>query len=122
MTLRLVIPGTPIPLGRHRTGKGRTYLPARSRAYRTLIQTCWMASGRPSLGGLPFACSMRFYGLRANADLDNAIKAIMDSLNGLAFADDRQLVCIAGAHRLPADADGPRCEVDLWPVDRQVAA
>jgi len=120
--VELVIPGRPIPLQRSRTGSGRHYLPRRSKAFRELVQTVWMASGRPSLGDAPFAASMRFYGARANADLDNLCKAIADGLNGLAFADDRQLVCLSGCHKLPADAGGPRTEVDLWPAQGLEAA
>ncbi len=114
----LTIPGRPVPLARSRTRSGRHYLPRRSRAYRELVQAEWMAAGRPSLGAAPFAASLRFYGAHGGADLDNLCKAIADSLNGLAFTDDRQLVCIAGAHKLPTDADGPRAVVELWAVDR----
>ncbi len=115
--LRLVIPGVPVPLGRSRSTRGgRHYLPARSRAYRELVQTCWMASGRPALGGVPFGLSARFYGARANADLDNLVKAVLDALNGgLAFADDRALMC-ADARKLPVDVGGARCELELWAV------
>jgi Holliday junction resolvase RusA-like endonuclease len=110
----LTVLGKPVPLQRHRTGRGRSYLPARSRAYRELIQAEWLAAGRPTLDELPFALSVRFYGMRANADLDNGLKAVLDALGGLAFTDDRQLVCVAGAHKLPVDEHGPRAEIDLW--------
>jgi Holliday junction resolvase RusA-like endonuclease len=112
--IKLEIPGKPVPLQRARTGKGRHYLPVRSRAYRQLVQETWMAAGRPSLGGAPLTLSARFYGARANADLDNLVKAILDALNTLAFDDDRQIACFSGCHRLPVDAGGARCEVDLW--------
>lgn len=65
-------------------------------------------------------CPRRFYGARANADLDNMVKSCLDALNGLAFADDRQLVCLSGCHKLPADADGPRAEIELWTAERGV--
>jgi crossover junction endodeoxyribonuclease RusA len=118
VTVSLVIVGKPVPLARSRTSSGRHYLPKRSRDYRTLIQATWMQAGRHSLGDRPFTASMRFYGARANGDLDNLVKAILDALNGLAYDDDSQLVCIAGAHKLPTDADGPRCEVELIGGDR----
>lgn len=114
MTVRLVISGRPVPLQRSRTRSGRHYLPARSRAYRELLQASWLAAGRPCMGAAPFALSVRFYGARANADLDNLLKSVLDALSGLAYDDDRQLVCIAGAHKLPVDERGPRAEVDLW--------
>ncbi len=114
MKIQLVVPGRPVPLQRSRTSSGRHYLPARSKTYRLLVQAEWMAAGRPSLGDAPFAASMRFYGLRANADLDNAIKAILDGLNKLAFTDDSQLVCLSGCHKLRVDDAGPRAEIDMW--------
>jgi Holliday junction resolvase RusA-like endonuclease len=107
-------------LQRSRTGGGRHYLPKRSKVYRELVQAEWMTAGRPSLGDAPFAASMRFYGARANADVSNLVKAIEDALNGLAYDDDVQCVCIAGASRLPADEQGPRAEIELWPADRRV--
>ncbi len=117
MTVSLTVRGRPVPLQRSRTSSGRHhYLPARSRAYRELVQAEWMAAGRRSLGQAPFTASMRFYGANAAADLDNLVKAILDALNGLAFTDDKQLVCLSGCHKLPADADGARAEVELWAV------
>jgi crossover junction endodeoxyribonuclease RusA len=114
--IALVVSGKPVPLQRSRTSSGRHFLPKRSRVYRETVQAEWMAAGRPALGAVPFTASMRFYGANPRADLDNLVKAILDALNELAFADDRQLVCIAGAHKLAADEHGPRAAVDLWSV------
>lgn len=115
MTLiKLTVPGRPVPLGRARTAGRRHYLPARSRRFREVVETTWLAAGRPSLGAATFALSARFYGAHPNADLDNLLKAILDALNGLAFVDDRQLVCLAGVHKFAADARGARTELDLW--------
>lgn len=119
LTVSLTIPGPPVPLSRSRTRNGQHYLPRRSRLYRDTVQKVWMAAGRPSLGDEPFSMSARFHGARG--DLDNLVKAVLDALNGLAFDDDRQLVCIAGCHKLPVDDQGPRCEIDLWPAEQAAA-
>ena len=119
--VRFTVSGRPIPLERHRASRGRAYLPKRSAVYRELVQGCWLEAGRPSLGGAAFALSARFYGAHGSADLDNLVKACLDALNRLAFTDDRQLVCIAGAHKLPVDGRGARAEIDLWRVDRGAA-
>ena len=123
MTVRLVIPGRPVPLQRSRTSSGRHYLPKRSRLYRELVQASWLEAGRPSLGAAPFTLSAHFIGSNPRADIDNLVKAQLDALQGLAFADDCQCVCIAGAHKLPVDDRGPRAEVDLWraAIDRDSA-
>jgi crossover junction endodeoxyribonuclease RusA len=122
MIVSFTVRGKPVPLQRSRTRAGRHYLPKRSRDYRSLVQAEWLAAGRPSLGDSPFTLSARFVGARATADLDNLVKALLDALNGLAFVDDSQLVCIAGAHKLPADEHGARAVVELWPAVREVAA
>jgi hypothetical protein len=89
MTVRLTVRGKPVPLQRHRTSRGRTYLPARSKAYRELVQTEWMTCGHPTLGAEPFTMS---------------------------FADDSQLACLSCCHKLPVDAEGPRCVIELSPA------
>jgi Holliday junction resolvase RusA-like endonuclease len=114
MRVRLIVQGRPVPLQRSRTSSGHHYLPKRSRLYRDTVQAVWLEAGRPSLGDAPFTLSARFIGANPRADLDNLCKAILDALNGLGFTDDSQLVCIAGAHKLPTDADGARTEVELW--------
>ena len=122
--ISLTVRGTPVPLQRARARYGRRhYLPKRSKAYRELVQGEWLAAGRPSLGSAPFAMSARFYGANPRADIDNMVKAILDALGeGLAFDNDSQCVCIAGAHKLPADEHGPRAELELWPAERWEAA
>jgi Holliday junction resolvase RusA-like endonuclease len=82
------------------------------------VQGCWLEAGRPSLGGVSFSMSARFYGARATADIDNLVKAILDALNTLAYLDDSQLTCLAGCHKLPADAQGARTVLELWGASR----
>lgn len=110
----LTIPGKPVPLQRSRTRSGRHYLPKRSREYRELVQAEWMRAGRPTLGDANLLVSMRFYGARANADLDNLCKALADALQGLAFSNDRQITHYDHCSKLPAGDKGPRAEIDLW--------
>lgn len=116
--IRLVVPGKPVPLQRSRTQHGKHYLPARSKTYRLLVQAEWMVAGRPALGDVLFAASLRFYGAHRSADLDNLCKAIFDALNTLAYTDDSQLTCLAGCHKLSVDERGPRAEIDLWAVGK----
>jgi crossover junction endodeoxyribonuclease RusA len=117
MRIRLVIPGVPVPLERSRTARGSHYLPPRSREYRDRAQAAWMAAGRPSLGDVPLVLVARFYGARASADLSNLVKGVEDALNGLAYGDDRQIVCLSGVHKLPVGAGASRTEIELWPSE-----
>jgi len=112
--LSLTVPGHPIPLQRSRTRQGRHYLPGASRQYRQRIEAEWMAAGRPTLADHPFSLSARFYGANPQADIDNLVKAVLDALGGLAFTNDHNCVCLAGVHKLPADAGGARAEIDIW--------
>lgn len=112
----LLVPGPPVPLERARSGAhGHHYLPRRSVEFRERVQGCWLAAGRPSLGSQPFSLSVMFHrSSKRGADLDNMVKAICDSLNGLAFADDSQLVCISGAHKVACARGADRSELSLW--------
>lgn len=119
----LVVPGEPVPLERARKGRGgRWYLPRRSRVYRDQVQAEWMAAGRPSLGDGPLAVSAQFYTSNTHADTDNLLKAQLDALNKLAWADDRQVTCFSGVHKLPVDERGARVELQVWQTAGRVAA
>ena len=139
--LQLVVPGAPVPLERARVGRGRHYLPAKSREFRERIQAAWMQAGRVNLGAGPLACSARFYferpashfGTGRNSgtlkpsaaavipggDVDNLAKSVLDALQTLAFSDDKQVVCLSGVHKGWAVRGAARTEVDLW-VARQL--
>jgi Holliday junction resolvase RusA-like endonuclease len=141
--LHFVAPGSPVPLERSRVGRGRHYLPAKSAEYRERIRTAWMQAGGPCLGDAPLSCSAIFhiarfpthYGTGRNAekirpkyadalppgDTDNYLKAVLDALSRFAFADDTQVVCLAGVHKRWADGGGPRSAIELW-IARPVVA
>lgn len=90
----LTIPGVPVPKGRPRFGRGRTYTPRKTLDYENLVKFVAIDSrnrhGWKRLSG-PVKCTLRFYGASPKADLDNLVKCILDGLNGLAFDDDRQV-------------------------------
>lgn len=112
----------PVPLAHSRSSLASGhYAPARSRAWRELVRDEWLAAGGHSLGVVDFAISARFYGASAWASLGDLVEAAVVALDGLAFADGRRLVCVAGAHKLPADARGARTELDLWAAARRTA-
>lgn len=117
--LELIIPGEPVPNARARRGPNGYYTPKRTTEYRQRVQTAWMLAGRPTLGTAPFSLSALFYrSSRRAADLDNLTKGILDALNRLAWADDAQLVCISGAHKLQCAKGDERTKLTAWTVQR----
>lgn len=87
--------GTPVPKGRPRLGKGgNTYTPKRTRAYEDAIGWAWKETGeRPFEGDVSMSIDI-FEAPGHPADLDNHVKAILDALQGLAFANDRQVTVL----------------------------
>lgn len=115
--VRIRIPGTPISQGRPRAyslnGKARVYSPQKNRTYKEVVQIFAMQSMRNRKAtAMPLHVTISFFleipkswtkekRLAATVgkilptsrpDIDNYIKAIFDSLNGIAFADDSQIV------------------------------
>lgn len=93
-TIFLTIPGVPVPKGRPRFGRGRTYTPAKTAAYEELVRlTAVDSRNRQDWRKLtgPVKCTLRFYGANPTADIDNLVKAVFDGLNGVAWEDDRQV-------------------------------
>lgn len=131
--VRITVPGPPVPKARPRIGKnGHAYTPARTRAYEQEVQAAWLEAGRPRLPDGPFAAVVELVVqrpaahyrtkarlLRAGAppiplrlDADNALKGLLDALNGLAFTDDRWAADIRARKRW-ADDEPERAELDL---------
>lgn len=118
----IVIPGAPTGKGRPRVatrgGHARAYTPAKTRTREGIVASLAMdaMAGRPAMTGpvqvavsvvspIPTSWSRR---KRAEAidqpcpvkpDLDNIIKLVLDSINGIVFADDRQVVELIASKR-----------------------
>lgn len=113
--ITLTIPGPPIPKARPRVLKtGRTYTPKRTADYEKAIQTIFLQTypgyeptDKPLFASvrcfvpIPKSFSKRKHQdavrgdlrpIRRNGDNDNLYKSVTDSLNGLAYRDDCQIV------------------------------
>lgn len=139
--MRFTIPGEVIPQGRPRFARTRTgvrtYDPARSREYKSFVQwsTFQLWPAEPLDGPL----SVRIVEYRAipaswskkrraealagvirptgRPDLDNVVKAILDSLNGRMWHDDSQVVSLHAEKRY---AEIARAEVEIEGVKEQL--
>lgn len=131
--VRVRVDGRPVPKGRPRTGRGgRVYTPRATRDYEQLVAAEWQAAGARRLPDGPFALYAEFVYARPGShyrtkarvlrdgtppcpreDTDNAVKAVLDALQGLAFADDRLCVEIHATKRWAADGEGPHATLVL---------
>ena len=110
------IPGKPQGKARARTirqkGKSRTYTPEQTAIYEQDVQWTYKAAGGPHFGKSPIAITINaFFGIPKSTsksdrnsmladmikptirpDADNILKIICDSLNSVAYEDDKQIV------------------------------
>ena len=109
---------TPVPKGRPKFGRGKTYTPEKTREFESTVRSAWVKAypdcmpltGAVSVSmvfSLPLLKSFN----KANKqkaidgtlrpakrpDIDNYVKAVLDALNGLAFTDDGQVVELKAA-------------------------
>jgi crossover junction endodeoxyribonuclease RusA len=95
--LTFSIPGRPQGKQRPRLGKGgRVYTPAPTRRYEQSVGAAFLVAAkgrnRATYAGpieLHITCTFSDHRRR---DLDNVIKCVADGLNGIAYADDCQIV------------------------------
>lgn len=110
MESNFIIKGEAIPKGRPRVNsKGWLYTPKRTKDYEELVASSY--EGDKLTGALEVNIEVymaipksetkanrlkmatgEIRPTKANGDLDNIVKAILDGLNGIAYEDDRQVV------------------------------
>lgn len=107
------VPGKPAPKQRPRVGKnGHVYTPRATREYERQVAWAAKAAGlRPLAGPIEVQAAFCFAG-RPTGDLDNYVKALLDGLKGIAYADDSQVVKLAAEVRACAPGE-ERAEVDV---------
>ena len=88
---------------------GRVYLKKQAKEYKEKVQE--LVSGYKPFTG-PLGIQVAVYRPRKVGDLDNTLKAILDSLKGLLYVDDKQIELIL-AKRFD-DKVNPRTEVTVY--------
>ena len=136
MEVNFTVYGVPVGKGRPRfTRGGRAYTPEKTREFEEKVRDCWRTqSGVGFAGKVPlFASVVAYFPIpqsvskkKAEAmagtfhvsrpDADNIAKAILDSLNGLAFPDD-SAVQIDRCWKIYTNA-APRVEVKIYEPGR----
>jgi Holliday junction resolvase RusA-like endonuclease len=126
----IIIRGKPQPKQRPRVTRNGTYTPKETLAYEKLVQWEYIAQkGKKLTGALKMAIVVKFKKPKSRKDvmwgdyhtqrpdLDNVVKAITDSLNGVAYDDDSQ-VAVIEATKVWADVDCVEFEIkevrDEW--------
>jgi Holliday junction resolvase RusA-like endonuclease len=128
--IKLTIPGQPTGKGRPRLGKGNVYTPRETVNYEDLVRKTYIIGnyGKQLEGQLCMRIKA-YYEIPKTAsknmiqgmttglirptkkpDIDNVIKIIADSLNGLAYRDDSQIVGIQAEKWYSTE---PRVEVEI---------
>ena len=96
-----------------RTGNGGVYLSPEARNYKAAATLTAQHAGMV-MYTCPVAVTMHVYRARRVGDLDNYAKLVLDSLTGIAWGDDAQVVELhAWRHD---DAANPRVEVEIRTV------
>ena len=106
MIINFVVMGQPQGKARPRfTAKGYIYTPKTTKDYEEKVKKAYLtAAGSYGFGDKPVILKMTAFLKRAKSnkricatikpDLDNIVKAVLDGLNGVAFDDDKQVICI----------------------------
>ncbi len=112
--ISFIIQGNPVPQGRPRfvrIGKGvRTYDPPKSRLWKECVRLQAKAKGIKPIEGaikieLTFVCEKPKKPVNSypRGDLDNFVKGLKDSLNGIAYKDDSQIVRLIASKEYEED-------------------
>jgi Holliday junction resolvase RusA-like endonuclease len=132
--IKLIIPGAPVGKGRPRVCHTHTFTPQKTRDYEDLVRKIYIIGnyGKQLEGQLCMRIKA-YYEIPKTAskntiqgmttglirptikpDIDNVIKIIADSINGLAYRDDKQIVGIQAEKWYSTE---PRVEVEIWQTD-----
>ena len=118
--IAFIVPGRPQSKQRPRLGRGgRVYTPKATHRYERSVASAFLvATGGRRCAGYrgPVEMSIRcVYATMHRRDLDNVVKAVCDGLNGIAYADDCQVVSIR-AERCQGGEERTEIEVCYPPL------
>lgn len=101
-----VVPGEPRSKARPRvTRLGHTYTPKTTQDAETAVREAYTASGGDIMTGTLGIDVLFCNGTRIRKDIDNQLKLVLDALNGVAYADDHQVMQARVRRRFVDKAD-----------------
>lgn len=128
--IEFIVPGIPVPWERPGQGKYGRYTPEKTKAWELIVGAYAQAHKPKELWTGPIICDLTFnlpkpksHPKRRNprhvkkSDLDNLVKAILDSLEGIIYKGDQQIFRLSAEKRY---SDTPGVEIRLELVDRDV--
>ena len=90
--MKFFVPGDPVPKQSFRYSRTGGYTDPRVKAWQSTVgYYAELANVKPLTGSVKVSLSFLLKD-RRRRDLDNLSKAILDSLNGIAYLDDKQVV------------------------------
>lgn len=120
------VPGRPVPKARPRVvrdadpfggpGTTRTFTPRDTVEWEATVRQVAALHVRSPLDG-PVQVEAWFYGASPQADLDNLLKAVLDGMQPVAFADDRQVTRVIAERVDGVDGDA-KVRVRVSPLRR----
>ena len=113
MTIAIHIPGPPVPWMRTGGSGKRRFSPKVQVAYQNLIKARAreVMQLRPPMMGPMFLTVRAYFEDRRVRDLDNVVKQVSDSLNGIIWIDDSQVSEIFAAKSIVRKGRG---HVSVW--------
>ena len=99
-----------------RNWRGRMVISSEARKYKEQVSKVLAEQGAVCLGDGPVAILMRVFRKIKSGDLDNRIKVVLDSLRGIVYQDDKQVVEIHAFRH--DDRDNPRVEIQIASKDK----
>jgi len=111
--VKLILPYPPSANSLTAVVQGRRVKTREHRRYATVVSSIASREGVSLLEG-EVVLRVDVYRPRRQGDLDNTLKAVQDSLKGIAWRDDKQVVEIVA--RRFEDKDNPRIEIEVEEV------
>lgn len=127
MILRCYVPIDPVGKARPRVTANGTYTPRATKAAQKAIRAAWVARNPHGFGSEALIMAVQAVMARPKSvkrqhptvkpDNDNVLKLCMDALNGLAYADDKQVVVTLCVKRYCEPDEEPHLMIEIKEVE-----